>query len=143
MHTTTVDSHALCSQPHGDTAVVGEDRRSPALAFSLRRPCAARRRRGWMRTLLRCLLTTGLVASCTSRSVGVCEVGHWRAGGPTAARLRYRWHCCETLPERSPMKRPIYGCVRRFLACMAQTPSVPLGRRRARPPWHDSIPGVP
>jgi hypothetical protein len=71
MHATTADSHALCNHPHGDTAVVGEDRLSfPALAFSLRRPCATRRRHRWMRTLLRCLLITGLVASCTSRSAG-------------------------------------------------------------------------
>ena len=71
MHTTTVDSHALCSHRYGDTAVVGEDRlRCSALAFSLWRPRATRRRHGWMRTLLRCLLITSLVASCTSRSAG-------------------------------------------------------------------------
>src|SRR5215813_11970358 len=69
MHTTTVDRHAICNHPQVDTAVVGEDRLgSPALAVSLRRSCATRRRHGWMRTLLRCLLITGLVASCTSRS---------------------------------------------------------------------------
>jgi rare lipoprotein A len=69
MHTTTVDSHAICSHSHVDTAVVGEDRlESPALPVSLRRSCATRRRHGWMRTLLWCLLITGLVASCTSRS---------------------------------------------------------------------------
>jgi len=69
MHTTTVDSHAIGSHPHADTAVVGEDRpSSPAPALSLRRSGATRRRHGWMRTLLQCLLITGLVASCTSRS---------------------------------------------------------------------------
>jgi peptidoglycan lytic transglycosylase len=70
MHT-TVDSYALYSRPHGDTAVVGEDRlRSPAHACSLRRSCTTHRRHGWRRTLLRCLLITGLVASCTSRAAG-------------------------------------------------------------------------
>jgi rare lipoprotein A (peptidoglycan hydrolase) len=69
MHTTTVDSHAIGSHPHADTAVVGKDRpSSPAPAISLRRSGATRRRHGWMRTLLQCLLITGLVASCTSRS---------------------------------------------------------------------------
>jgi hypothetical protein len=69
MHTTIVDSHAICSQPHVDTAVVREDRlSSPAPAVSLRRSCATRRRHGWMCTLLRCLLIIGLVVSCTSRS---------------------------------------------------------------------------
>ena len=69
MHTTTVDSHAICSHPHVDTAVVGEDRlRAHAPAVSLRRACAICRRHGWMRTLLRCLLMAGLVVSCTSRS---------------------------------------------------------------------------
>ncbi len=69
MHTTTVDSHAIGSHPHADTAVVGRDRpSSPAPAISLRRSGATRRRHGWMRTLLQCLLITGLVASCTSRS---------------------------------------------------------------------------
>src|SRR5262249_7572256 len=71
MPTTTVDSYAIGSHPHGDTAVVGEDRlSSPALAFRLRRACATRRRHGWMHTLLRCLLITGLLTSCTSRSAG-------------------------------------------------------------------------
>ena len=69
MHTTTVDRHAICISPHGDTAVVGGNRpRSPAPAVSLWRSCATHRRHGWMRTLLRCLLITSLVASCTSRS---------------------------------------------------------------------------
>src|SRR5437867_3886858 len=69
MHTTTVDSHAICSHPHVDTAVVGEDRLgSPAPAVSRRRAGATCRRHGWMRTLLWCLLITGLVVSCMSRS---------------------------------------------------------------------------
>src|SRR5437867_2588548 len=70
MHTTTVESHAICSHPYVDTVVVEEDRlSSPAPAVSLQRSCVTHRRYGWMRTLLQCLLITGLVASCTSRSV--------------------------------------------------------------------------
>src|SRR2546430_4200730 len=69
MHTTTLDSHAIYSHPHVDTAVVGEDRlRAHAPAVNLRRAGATYRRHGWMRTLLRCLLMAGLVVSCTSRS---------------------------------------------------------------------------
>jgi rare lipoprotein A len=69
MYTTTADSHTICSPLSSDAAVVGGNRpRSPALAVSLRRPCVTRRQHRWMRTLLQCLLVTGLVVSCTSRS---------------------------------------------------------------------------
>jgi rare lipoprotein A len=69
MLTTTVNSHAIGGYRHVDTGVVGEDRLgSPTLPVSLRRAGATRRRHGWMRRLLRWLLITGLVASCTSRS---------------------------------------------------------------------------
>jgi peptidoglycan lytic transglycosylase len=69
MHTTTVDSHAICSSPSGDTGVEGGNRpRSPALAANIRRSGVTRKRHRWMRTLLQCLLITGLVVSCTSRS---------------------------------------------------------------------------
>jgi Lytic transglycolase len=60
MHTTTVDSRALGSYPHIDTAVVGEDRLdSPTLAISLRKSYATRRQHGWMRTLLVTNLANG------------------------------------------------------------------------------------
>src|SRR5919206_1813415 len=69
MRTTTADSHALCSHPHVYTAVVGRNRpRYPAPAVNLWKSYATHRRRGWMHTLLRCLLITVLVASCTRRS---------------------------------------------------------------------------
>ena len=69
MHTTTADSHTICSPPSSAAAVVGGNRpRSPALAVSIRRPCVTRRQHRWMHTLLQCLLVTGLVVSCTSRS---------------------------------------------------------------------------
>src|SRR5215510_641931 len=69
MHTTIVASQALCCHPHVDTAIVRENRpRSHALAVSLRSSGVTRKRHRWMRTLLQCLLVTGLVVSCTSRS---------------------------------------------------------------------------
>jgi rare lipoprotein A len=69
MHTTTVDSHAICSHPHVGTAVVAEDRPSSrASALSLPWSYATCQRHGWIRTLLQCLCVIGLVASCTSRS---------------------------------------------------------------------------
>jgi rare lipoprotein A (peptidoglycan hydrolase) len=71
MYTTIVDSYAICSHLHSDTAVAGGNQpRSPATAVSLWRACTTRRWPGWMRTLLQCLLVTSLVASCTSRSAG-------------------------------------------------------------------------
>src|SRR4029450_7774202 len=69
MHTTTADSHTICSPLSSDAAVVGGNRpRSPALAVSLRRPSETRSQHRRMRTLFQCLLVTGLVVSCTSRS---------------------------------------------------------------------------
>src|SRR5262245_9100566 len=69
MRTTTVDSHAICNHTHVNTTLGGDEwPRSPAPAVSLQRSCATRRPYGWMRTLLWCLLITGLVASCTKRS---------------------------------------------------------------------------
>ena len=68
MHTTTVDSHAIGSHPPVDTAVeAGCQPTYPVPAPSLWRACITRRRHGWICALLRYLLVTGLVASCTSR----------------------------------------------------------------------------
>ena len=91
MHTTTVDSHAICRHPHVDTTVVGEDRLG-SLAVSLRKAYATRRRHEWMRTLLRCLLITGLVASCTSRSAAPPPTAPYSAPDATTApnlRIQY------------------------------------------------------
>ena len=87
MHTTPIESHAICRHPYVDTAVVGEDRpRSPALAASLRKSGATRRRHGWVRTLLRCLLITGLVAACTGRSAVPPPTAPYPAPSP---RIQY------------------------------------------------------
>jgi rare lipoprotein A len=68
MHTTTVDSRTRGSHPPVGTAVeAGCQPTCPVPAPSLWRSCITRRRHRWMCVLLRCLLATGLVASCTSR----------------------------------------------------------------------------
>lgn len=69
MHSTTVASHAIGDYPPVDSAVEARYQpASPVPAPSPWQPCITHRRYGWMGMLLRCLLVTGLVASCTSRS---------------------------------------------------------------------------
>ncbi len=69
MHTTTVDRHVRGSYPPVDTAVeAGCQPAYPLPASSLRRSCITRQQHGWMCMLLRCLLVTSLVVSCTSRA---------------------------------------------------------------------------
>jgi rare lipoprotein A len=87
MHTTIVASQALCCYLHVDTAIVGGNRpRSHALAVSLRSSCVTHRWQGWMRTLLQCLLVTGLMVSCTSRSAAPPPTAPYQA---PSLRIQY------------------------------------------------------
>src|ERR1700752_388245 len=71
MHTTTLESHVLGSYPPVGVTVEAECQPTYAVPASrLWSSCMTRWRRGWMCVLLRCLLVTGLLASCTSRSTG-------------------------------------------------------------------------